>query len=251
MRPDNRLNNQMRRVKITRNVMKFAEGSALIEIGDTRVLCTATVENRVPPFLRDKGEGWVTAEYAMLPRACAQRVRRDVARGRGNARSLEIQRLIGRCLRAVVERGFLGERTIVLDCDVLQADGGTRTASVTGAFVALYDAMSRLKREGLVKHWPINAFCAGISAGIVRGEPLLDMCYGEDSICEVDLNVVMADDGRFIEVQVSGEDSRFSKETLDQLVATSSSAIQKLIGLQKRALGVGEPTVEAGHSKQQ
>ena len=249
MRPDNRLNNQMRRVKITRNIMKFAEGSALIEIGDTRVICTATVENRVPPFLRDRGEGWVTAEYAMLPRACAQRVQRDVARGRGSGRSLEIQRLIGRCLRAVVERGFLGDRTILLDCDVLQADGGTRTASVTGAFVALHDAVSRLKREGSITQWPINAFCAGISAGIVRGEPLLDMCYEEDSACEVDLNVVMADDDRFIEVQVSGEDSRFSKETLDQLVATSSSAIRKLIGLQKQVLGVGEPTGEAAHSE--
>jgi ribonuclease PH len=249
MRPDNRLNNQMRSVKITRNVMKFAEGSALIEIGDTKVMCTATVENRVPPFLRDRGEGWVTAEYAMLPRACSQRVLRDVARGRGNARSLEIQRLIGRCLRGVVERGFLGDRTIVLDCDVLQADGGTRTASITGAFVALHDAVSRLKREGSITQWPINAFCAGISAGIVRGEPLLDMCYEEDSACDVDLNVVMADDDRFIEVQVSGEDSRFSKETLDQLVATSSSAIRKLIALQKQVLGVGEPTGEAAHSE--
>jgi ribonuclease PH len=239
----------MRRVKITRNVMKFAEGSALIEIGDTRVMCTATVEHRVPLFLRDRGEGWITAEYAMLPRACQQRVPRDTARGRGSARSLEIQRLIGRCLRAVVERGFLGERTIVLDCDVMQADGGTRTASVTGAFVALHDAVSRLKREGMIAQWPINAFCAGISAGIVRGEPLLDMCYEEDSGCEVDLNVVMADDDRFIEVQVSGEDNRFSKETLDQLVATSSAAIQKLIELQKRVLGVGEPTGETADSE--
>ncbi|MCK5558641.1 MAG: ribonuclease PH [Candidatus Hydrogenedentes bacterium] len=249
MRPDNRLNNQMRRVKITRNVMKFAEGSALIEVGDTRVLCTATIENRTPPFLKDRGEGWVTAEYAMLPRACMHRVPRDSTRGRGSARSLEIQRLIGRCLRAVVDRGFLGERTILLDCDVLQADGGTRTASVTGAFVALYDAVSRLKRDGLIEQWPINAFCAGISAGIVRGEPLLDMCYEEDSACEVDLNVVMADDEQFIELQVSGEDSRFSKETLDQLVAMSGAAIEKLIGLQKRVLGVGEGTIEVAHSE--
>jgi ribonuclease PH len=240
----------MRRVKITRNVMKFAEGSALIEIGDTKVMCTATVEHRLPPFLRDRGGGWVTAEYAMLPRACSQRVPRDATRARGNARSLEIQRLIGRCLRAVVERGFLGERTILLDCDVLQADGGTRTASVTGAFVALHDAVSRLKRDGAITQWPINAFCAGISAGVVRGEPLLDMCYEEDSACEVDLNVVMADDDRFIEVQISGEDSRFSKETLDQLIATSSSAIRKLIGLQKQVLGVGEPSgEEAAHSE--
>jgi ribonuclease PH len=148
-----------------------------------------------------------------------------------------------------VDRGFLGERTILLDCDVLQADGGTRTASVTGAFVALYDAVSRLKRDGLIEQWPINAFCAGISAGIVRGEPLLDMCYEEDSACEVDLNVVMADDEQFIELQVSGEDSRFSKETLDQLVAMSGAAIQKLIGLQKRVLNVGEGTIEVAHSE--
>lgn len=235
----------MRRVKITRNVMKFAEGSAQIELGDTKVLCTATIENRVPLFLKDKGEGWVTAEYAMLPRACAQRVPRDASRGRSAGRSLEIQRLIGRCVRATVDRGFLGERTILIDCDVLQADGGTRTASVTGAFVALHDAVSRLKRDGLIEHWPINAFCAGISAGIVRGEAVLDMCYEEDSICEADLNVVMADDGQFIEVQASGEDSRFSKETLDRLLAMSEAAIRKLIGLQKRALGVGEVSVEA------
>jgi len=245
MRSDNRLSNQMRRVKITRNVMKFAEGSALIEVGDTRVLCTATVEHRVPPFLRDKGEGWVTAEYAMVPRACAERVPRDVVRGRSAGRSSEIQRLIGRSLRAVVDRGFLGERTIVLDCDVLQADGGTRTASVTGAFVALYDAVSRLKRDGLIDQWPVLSFCAGISAGIVRGEPLLDMCYEEDSASEADMNVVMADDGRFIEIQASGEDARFSKEAFDQLLAMASGGIQKLIELQKRVLGVGEATGEA------
>jgi len=239
----------MRRVKITRNVMKFAEGSALIEIGDTRVLCTATVEGRVPPFLKDKGEGWVTAEYAMVPRACAERVPRDVARGQSAGRSQEIQRLIGRCLRAVVERGFLGGRTIVLDCDALQADGGTRMASVTGAFVALYEAVSQLKRDGLIEQWPINSFCAGISAGLVRGEPVLDMCYEEDSASELDLNVVMADDGRFIEIQASGEDSRFSKQTFDHLLAMSQAAIAKLIDLQKRVLGVGGAAVETAHSE--
>ena len=249
MRSDNRLNNQMRRVKITRNVMKFAEGSALIEVGDTRVLCSATVENRVPPFLRDRGEGWVTAEYAMLPRACAERVPRAAVRGRNSGRSLEIQRLIGRSLRAVVDRGFLGERTVLLDCDVLQADGGTRTASVTGAFVALHDAVSRLRREGSIEHWPLNAFCAGISAGIVRGEPILDMCYDEDGMSEVDMNVVMAEDGRLIEVQASGEDARFSKETFDHLLAMATAAIEKLIDLQKRVLGVGEATVETAHSE--
>ena len=249
MRPDNRLNNQMRGVKITRNVMKFAEGSALIEVGDTRVLCSATVENRVPPFLRDRGEGWVTAEYAMLPRACVERVPRDSVRGRSSGRSLEIQRLIGRSLRAVVERGFLGERTIVLDCDVLQADGGTRTASVTGAFVALHDAVSRLKRDGSIEHWPLTAFCAGISAGVVRGEPILDMSYEEDSMGEVDMNVVMADDGQFIEVQASGEDARFSKDTFDELLAMAAGAIQKLIELQKRVLGVGEAAVETARGE--
>jgi ribonuclease PH len=248
MRPDNRLNNQMRRVKITRNVMKFAEGSALIELGDTRVLCSATVEHRVPQFLKDKGEGWVTAEYAMLPRACPQRVPRDVVRGRSAGRSSEIQRLVGRALRAVVDRGFLGERTIMLDCDVLQADGGTRTASVTAAFVALHDAVSRLKREASIEHWPLTSFCAGISAGTVRGEPLLDMCYDEDSMSEADMNVVMADDGRFIEVQASGEDARFSKETFDQLLTMAAGAIRKLIELQKRVLGVGEDTVETARS---
>jgi ribonuclease PH len=245
MRSDNRLSNQMRRVKITRNVMKYAEGSALIEVGDTRVLCTATVEHRVPPFLRDKGEGWVTAEYAMVPRACVERVPRDVVRGRSAGRSSEIQRLIGRSLRAVVDRGFLGERTIVCDCDVLQADGGTRTASVTGAFVALYDAISRLKRDGLIDQWPVLSFCAGISAGIVRGEPLLDMCYEEDSASEADMNVVMADDGRFVEIQASGEDARFSKDAFDRLLAMASGGIQKLIELQKRVLGLGETTGEA------
>ena len=249
MRPDSRLNNQMRRVKITRNVMKFAEGSALIEVGDTRVLSSATVEHRVPLFLKDRGEGWVTAEYAMLPRACAERVPRDVTRGRSAGRSSEIQRLIGRSLRAVVDRSFLGERTIVLDCDVLQADGGTRTASITVAFVALYDAVSRLKRDGLIEQWPVTSFCAGISAGIVRGEPLLDMCYGEDSMSDADMNVVMADDGRFIEIQASGEDARFSKETFDRLLTMAAGAIQKLIELQKRVLGVGEARVEAAHSE--
>ncbi len=239
----------MRRVKITRNVMKFAEGSALIEVGDTRVLCSATVEDRVPPFLRDKGEGWVTAEYAMLPRACAERVPRASVRGWSSGRSLEIQRLIGRSLRAVVDRGFLGERTVLLDCDVLQADGGTRTAAVTGAFVALHDAVSRLKRDGSIEHWPVNAFCAGISAGIVRGEPTLDMCYDEDGTSEVDMNVVMADDGRLIEVQASGEDARFSKETFDRLLAMATAAIGRLFDLQKRVLGVGEATVETTHSE--
>jgi ribonuclease PH len=249
MRPDNRLNNQMRHVKITRNVMKFAEGSALVEVGDTRVLCSATVEDRVPPFLRDRGEGWVTAEYAMLPRACPARVPRATARGRATGRSLEIQRLIGRSLRAVVDRGFLGERTVLLDCDVLQADGGTRTASVTGAFVALHDAVSRLKRDGSIEHWPLNAFCAGISAGIVRGEAILDMCANEDSMGEVDMNVVMADDGRLIEVQASGEDARFSKQTFDHLLAMATAAIEKVIDLQKRVLGVGEATGETANSE--
>jgi ribonuclease PH len=235
MRPDNRVHNELRPVVIHRDVVKRAVGSALIELGDTHVLCTASVLAQVPAWFKDTRRGWITAEYRMLP-ACAggERIPRDSQRGR----VFEIQRLIGRSLRATVEMTLLGGRTIWIDCDVIQADGGTRCASVTGAFVALHDALTRMKTDGSIAQWPVLGFCAGASAGLVDGEARLDLCYAEDVVAEVDLNVVMRDDDRFIEIQGTGENDCFDKATLDTLIELGRVGANQLIKEQKKVLGL-------------
>jgi ribonuclease PH len=236
LRQDGRDNWQLRPVKITRNYIKHAEGSVLIEVGDTKVICTASVEERVPPFKKDSGEGWVTAEYAMLPRATGIRNSRDISKLKLNGRSQEIQRLIGRSLRTIVDLKLLGERTITIDCDVIQADGGTRTASITGSYVALVDACKRLKNNGLISKMPVMGFMAATSVGIVNGEEMLDLCYTEDSNAGVDMNVIMSDKGEFIEIQATGERNSFSKKQLDGLLDLAQSGIDKLIQIQKEVL---------------
>src|SRR5579884_2726038 len=214
MRVDGRRPEQMRPVKITPDYLMTAEGSALIEVGNTRVLCAASVEDTVPPFLRGSGKGWVTAEYSMLPRATATRTPREISKGRASGRTMEIQRLIGRALRSVVDLAALGERTVILDCDVLQADGGTRTASITGAFVAMALAMRQLVQYGALKRMPLRDYVAATSAGVVGGTPMLDLCYEEDSQAEVDMNVVMTGAGRFVEVQSTAERGDFDDAKL-------------------------------------
>ena len=237
VRKNGRLPDKMRRVRLIRNYIKHAEGSALIEMGDTRVLCTASVEEKVPPFLKGTGQGWVTAEYSMLPRSTHTRTVREVTRGRPSGRSLEIQRLIGRSLRAVVDLKALGERTIWIDCDVLQADGGTRTASITGAFVALYDALEYLRKTGTLKEKPIKDFVAAVSVGIYKGVPILDLNYEEDSEAEVDMNVVMTGKGKFVEIQGTAEHSPFDREALDKMLALAQKGIGELVEFQKRVVG--------------
>jgi len=227
---------QLRPVKIIRGVMKNAEGSALIEMGDTKVLCTATVEESVPPFLRDTGTGWVTAEYAMLPRATTERVRRDSVRGRIGGRSHEIQRIIGRALRAVIDLDKLGEKSITIDCDVLQADGGTRTASITGAFVALSEAALFLTQEGLVEENPITDFIAAVSVGIIENKLALDLDYEQDSSAEVDMNVAMTGSGQLVEVQGTAEGKPFSKNKMTQMIILAEKGIKELIKKQKEVL---------------
>ena len=227
---------QLRTVKITRGIMKNAEGSALIEMGDTKVLCTATVEESVPRFLKDTGKGWVTTEYAMLPRATTERVRRDSVRGKIGGRSHEIQRIIGRVLRAVIDFEKLGERSITIDCDVLQADGGTRTASITGGFVALYEACSYLVKEGLVEETPINDYIAAVSVGTVNDKLVLDLNYEQDSSAEVDMNIAMTGAGLLVEVQGTAEGEPFSKNKLTEMVKLAEKGIKELIKKQKEAL---------------
>jgi ribonuclease PH len=229
---------ELRPVRIQRRFTRHAEGSVLVEFGETRVLCTASVEERVPAFLKDSGRGWVTAEYGMLPRSTHTRSEREAARGKQSGRTQEIQRLIGRSLRAVVDLASLGARTIHLDCDVLQADGGTRTASITGAFVALHDAISLLKEKQLLRAWPIRDHVAAISVGMAGGTPLLDLDYGEDSSSGCDMNVVMTGAGQFVEVQGTAEGEAFSRAELDQLLALASRGIAELIGHQKKSLGL-------------
>ncbi len=226
---------QLRPVRITRNYTIHAEGSVLIEFGNTKVLCTASVEERVPPHKRGSGEGWVTAEYGMLPRATHTRSDREAARGKQSGRTQEIQRLIGRSLRAVFDLAKLGERTITLDCDVLQADGGTRTAAITGAFVAARDAVNKLLAAGTLKASPITGHVAAISVGIVRGTPLLDLEYVEDSACDTDMNVVMTSAGHFIEVQGTAEGVAFTREEMDTLLALADQGIRELVRLQDQA----------------
>lgn len=237
MRIDGRENSELRPVRITRNFMPYAEGSALIEVGDTKVICTASVEETVPSFKKNSGEGWVTAEYSMLPRATKTRNQRDISKLRLNGRSQEIQRLIGRSLRSVVNLPLLGERQILIDCDVLQADGGTRTASITGAFVALVDACASLKDKGLIPSIPVSDFLAAISVGIAGGNELLDLCYEEDSNADIDMNIVMSGDGRFIEIQATGEHSPYTKEQFEKLLVLAGSGIDTLLKLQKDILG--------------
>jgi ribonuclease PH len=236
-RSDGRAPDQLRPVKITPRYIKHAEGSALIEVGDTRVVCTVSVEDRVPPFLKGSGEGWVTSEYGMLPRSTTTRSQREVSKGRASGRTHEIQRLIGRSLRAVVDLKALGERTLWIDCDVIQADGGTRTASVTGSFIALVEALRHLKGRGAFADLPLTDLVAATSVGKVGGELLLDLNYEEDSRAEVDMNVVKTGDGRFVEVQGTAEDTPFSQEELQALMAVADKGIARLLELQREVLG--------------
>ena len=235
MRSDNRKPDQGRPVEIQTGILQTAEGSALIKVGNTQVLCAATVEDSVPPFLRNSGKGWVTAEYAMLPRATAKRTPREVTKGRPSGRTHEIQRLIGRSMRSVVDMSSLGERTVVLDCDVLQADGGTRTASITGAFVALVLALRRLVEFGGLRTIPLTDYVAATSVGLVRGTPMLDLCYEEDSQADVDMNVVMTGKGKFIEVQATAEHAPFDDAQMAALIVLARNGIAELIEIQKRA----------------
>ncbi|MDA5108949.1 ribonuclease PH [Brevibacillus thermoruber] len=236
MRLDGRDRDQLRPVKITRNYIKHAEGSCLIEVGDTKVICTATLEDRVPPFMRGGGKGWITAEYSMLPRATESRNPRESSKGKVGGRTMEIQRLIGRALRSVVQLEAMGERTIWLDCDVIQADGGTRTAAITGAFVAMVDAMQKLVEAGTLKQLPLRDFLAATSVGIIDGHPMLDLNYKEDSTATVDMNVVMTGRGKFVELQGTGEEAPFTGEQLQELLSLAKKGIDGLIAAQKEAL---------------
>lgn len=236
MRPSGRSADQLRPVTITRNFTCHAEGSVLIEFGDTKVICNASFDSGVPGFLRGKGTGWVTAEYGMLPRSTGSRMRREANQGKQGGRTLEIQRLIGRSLRAVVDMGSLGENTIVIDCDVIQADGGTRTASITGAYVALVDAINNAKEKGLITTNPLKGMIASISVGIYEGTPVLDLDYPEDSNAETDMNVVMNDEGKFIEVQGTAEGHAFSSEELNSMLDLANKGISELFEHQRNAL---------------
>lgn len=236
MRPSGRKADELRKVSITRNYTCHAEGSVLIACGNTKVLCTASVENKVPPFLRGKGEGWVTAEYGMLPRSTGSRMRRESASGKQGGRTMEIQRLIGRSLRAVVDRGALGEHTITLDCDVIQADGGTRTAAITGAYVALVDACQWLLSKNKIKKDPVHGQIAAVSVGIFNNTPVLDLDYPEDSRAETDMNVVMNDGGGFIELQGTAEGHAFRRDELDELIVLAENGIRSLMDIQSAAL---------------
>ena len=228
---------QLRPTVLTPHYLEHAEGSVLIEAGRTRVICTASVEDKLPPFLRGSGKGWVTAEYGMLPRATSTRNSREASRGKQSGRTQEIQRLIGRSLRAVTQLEALGERTVWIDCDVIQADGGTRTAAITGGFVALVLALQRLKERGTLKQIPVTDHVAATSVGIVKGTPLLDLAYDEDSTADVDMNVVMTGDGRFIEVQGTAEGAPFTRESHDALLALADSGIGQLVSLQRELVG--------------
>jgi len=236
-RSDGRGPEVLRPVRITRNYLKHAEGSVLIEMGDTKVICSASVEERVPQFLRNTGKGWITAEYSMLPRSTHTRTSRDSLTGRGSGRALEIQRLVGRSLRSVTDLTGFGERTIWIDCDVIQADGGTRTASITGAYVALIDAFRKMVQNGLIEKVPVKGYVAAISVGKVDGRVLLDLNYEEDSRAEVDMNVVMTGDGKFVEIQGTGEESVFTKKEMDELTRIAQRGIKELTRIQKKALG--------------
>ena len=236
MRPSQRQPDQLRSIRITRHYTKHAEGSVLIECGDTKVICTASVEERTPPHKKGSGEGWVTAEYGMLPRSTGSRMAREAAKGKQSGRTQEIQRLIGRSLRSIVDLKKLGERTIQVDCDVIQADGGTRTASITGAFVALHDAVHGLLGQGLITEPPLCDFVAAISVGIYQGMPVLDLDYLEDSACDTDMNVVMTGKGNFVEVQGTAEGHAFSRAEMNALLGLAENGIAQLVSLQRQAL---------------
>lgn len=236
-RVDGRQFDVKRPVRISRNYIKYPEGSVLIEMGDTKVICTASIDDKVPPFLKGLGEGWITCEYGMLPRSTQSRKARDSSRGKIDGRTMEIQRLIGRALRSVVDLKALGERTIWIDCDVIQADGGTRTASITGSFIALIDAVNKLNMENHFSKYPVINYVAAISVGIINGEKLLDLCYEEDSSAQVDMNLVMTDSGEFVEIQGTGEERPFSRNDMEALLELGEKGIMELIELQKEILG--------------
>ena len=249
MRIDGRKNDQVRHTKVTRNYIKHAEGSVLIEVGDTKVICTASIEDKVPPFLKGTGEGWITAEYNMLPRSTATRKVRDIARLKLDGRTMEIQRLIGRALRSVVDLNALGEKTIWIDCDVIQADGGTRTTSITGAFIALVDAVNKIHKQKSFKVYPIRKFVCATSVGIVGEEKLLDLCYEEDSNAKVDMNIIGTDDGQFVEIQGTGEEAPFTRSELNEILDLGEKGIKQMIQLQKDCLKMDALWIGTGEYK--
>ncbi|MGL5416052.1 MAG: ribonuclease PH [Clostridium sp.] len=236
MRIDGRKNEQIRNVKVTRSYTKYAEGSVYIEVGDTKVLCNVSIEDKVPPFLKGKGEGWITAEYNMLPRATGTRKIRDIARLKVDGRTMEIQRLIGRALRSVVNLKALGEKTLWVDCDVIQADGGTRTTAISGAFIALVDAVNKIHKEKPFKVYPIRSYVAATSVGIVNDEKIIDLCYEEDSKAKVDMNIIGTDEGEFVEVQGTGEESPMTRADLNELLDLGEKGLKQMINVQKNAL---------------
>ena len=237
-RPSGRAATELRAIRLTRHYTKHAEGSVLVEFGDTKVICTVSVESGVPRFLKGQGQGWLTAEYGMLPRATGERTQREASRGKQGGRTLEIQRLIGRSLRAALDMGKLGENTLYVDCDVIQADGGTRTASITGAMVAAYDACNKLVTAGMLERIPLLNFVAAVSVGVVNGCPVLDLDYPEDSGCEADMNVVMNEAGQFVEVQGTAEGVAFDRATMDRMMDLAGVGIGQLILIQKASLGL-------------
>ncbi len=237
-RPSNRANDELRTIEIIRNYTKHAEGAVLVKFGDTHVLCTASVDEKVPNFLKGKNQGWVTAEYGMLPRSTGSRMDREAARGKQSGRTQEIQRLIGRSLRAIIDLEKLGERSIQIDCDVIQADGGTRTASITGAYVALHDAITYLQKKGLITESPLRDFVAAISVGVYQGAPVLDLDYIEDSDCDTDMNIVMTGSGGFVEIQGTAEGEPFKRSEMNAMLDLAQQGIVMLISKQKAALGL-------------
>lgn len=249
MRSNGRKAEDIRPTTIITNTNKFAEGSVTIEVGDTKVICTATVDEKVPPFMKGQGKGWITAEYSMLPRATQTRNQREAARGKLTGRTMEIQRLIGRSLRSVVDLHALGERTITLDCDVIQADGGTRTASITGSFVAMTMAIHKIAEQHKLAVFPITDFLAAVSVGVVQEEPVCDLNYEEDSQAKVDMNVIMTGSGKFVEVQGTGEESPFTRDELNQLLALGEQGVKQLVELQRSVLGVVVNKIDARVSK--
>ncbi|MPW24926.1 ribonuclease PH [Alkalibaculum sp. M08DMB] len=236
LRNDERTYDELRKVKITKNYTKHADGSVLIEAGNTKIICTAMIEEKIPVFLKGQKKGWITSEYRMLPSSTVTRKIRDSSKGKIDGRNMEIQRLIGRTLRSIIDLKKLGERTLWVDCDVIQADGGTRTASITGAFIAIMDAVKKLKDKGLISEIPIDHFVAAVSVGVVNGQALLDLCYEEDSNAEIDMNVVMTEKGEYIEIQGTGEARPMNKEEFNKLLALSEKGIMELIEVQKRVL---------------
>lgn len=250
MRSNGRKAEDIRPTTIITNTNKFAEGSVTIEVGDTKVICTATVDEKVPPFMKGQGKGWITAEYSMLPRATQTRNQREAARGKLTGRTMEIQRLIGRSLRSVVDLHALGERTITLDCDVIQADGGTRTASITGSFVAMTMAIHKIAEQHKLAVFPITDFLAAVSVGVVQEEPVCDLNYEEDSQAKVDMNVIMTGSGKFVEVQGTGEESPFTRDELNQLLALGEQGVKQLVELQRSVLGVVANKIDARVSKE-